>query len=244
MSKTRIFLSNEISLDSTIKIENQQHHLIKNVLRMKIDDKVNIFDGISGEWNSKIISINKKFTNLKVVKKISAFSKSPDTWVIFAPIKQQRMSIAIQKATELGATTFIPCITEYTNIRKVNFDNLRANAIEASEQSERLDIPIFKNVIKLDQLFINWPNDRMLIFCDEKSNSDKDILQTLIPYYKKFKKWSIIIGPEGGFSDKERDFIISNNKAISVSLGKRVLRSDTAITVSLFAINEILSNKS
>ena len=128
--------------------------------------------------------------------------------------------------------------------RKVNFDNLRANAIEASEQSERLDIPIFKNVIKLDQLFINWPNDRMLIFCDEKSNSDKDILQTLIPYYKKFKKWSIIIGPEGGFSDKERDFIISNNKAISVSLGKRVLRSDTAITVSLLAINEILSNKS
>ena len=239
-SKTRIFVSKSISSNLMVYIKDKQHHFLKNVLRVKINDQINIFDGLSGEWETIIISINRDNTVLRVTKNIRKIKESSDMWLIFSPIKQHRMSLAIQKATELGVSKIIPCITEYTNISSINAKNLYHNAIEAAEQSERLDIPKIEKQIDLKSLLLEWPEDRKLVYCDEKINHGKSIIETLAPYRDSSIKWGVLIGPEGGFSDLENELITKSKNVISVSLGDRVLRSDTAIAVSLFCIQESL----
>ena len=239
-SKTRIFVRKSISSNLMIYIKDKQHHFLKNVLRVKINDQINIFDGFSGEWETKIISINRDNTVLRVTKNIRKIKESSDVWLIFSPIKHHRMSLAVQKATELGVSKIIPCITEYTNISSINAKNLYHNAIEAAEQSERLDIPKIEKQIDLKSLLLEWPEDRKLVYCDEKINHGKSIIETLAPYRDSSIKWAVLIGPEGGFSDLENELITKSKNVIPVSLGDRVLRSDTAIAVSLFCIQESL----
>ena len=149
------------------------------------------------------------------------------------------MNIAIQKATELGVAKIIPCITEFTNIRKINLKNLFDNVIEATEQSGRNDIPIIEKEVTLEELLSQWPNNRKLIFCDEKYNSYKSTYENIIPLKNSIKKLALLIGPEGGFSDNDRRLIRENKDLITISLGNKVLRSDTAITVGLFAIQQL-----
>ena len=241
-SKTRIFVSKTISSNLMVYIKDKQHHFLKNVLRVKINDQINIFDGISGEWKTNIISINRDNTVLRVTKNISKIKESSDVWLVFSPIKQHRMSLAIQKATELGVSKIIPCITEYTNIRTINTKNLYFNAIEAAEQSERLDIPKIEKQIDLRSLLLKWPEDRKLVYCDEKINNGKSIIETLTPLRDSSIKWGVLIGPEGGFSDLENELIAKTKNVVAVSLGDRVLRSYTSIIVFLYCIQELLVN--
>ena len=150
------------------------------------------------------------------------------------------MSLAIQKATELGVSKIIPCITEYTNIRTINIKNLYDNAIEAAEQSERLDVPSIEKQIDLKLLLSEWPSCRKLIYCDEKIKYGKSIIETLLSFKEYNYQWGVLIGPEGGFSDSEKELISLNKNVVIVSLGERLLRSDTAITASLFCVQELI----
>ena len=239
-SKTRIFVNKTISSNLMIYVKDKQHHFLKNVLRAQINDTISIFDGITGEWYTKILSINKDNTVLRVIQNLKKMTLSSDIWLIFSPIKQHRMSLAIQKATELGVSNIIPCITEYTSIRTINIKNLYDNAIEAAEQSERLDIPKIQKQVDLKSLLTEWPEDRKLIYCDENISQGKEIIYTLLPLKDYNYKWAVLIGPEGGFSESEKELITKKRYVIPVSLGDRPLRSDTAITVSLFCINKLL----
>ena len=240
-SKTRIFVTQTISSNLIIYIKNKQHHFLKNVLRIKINDKINIFDNKTGEWEANIATINRDNIVLRVIKNLHVFKKSPNIWLLFAPIKQHRMTLAIQKATELGVSKIIPCVTEFTNIKNLNIRNLVDNSIEAAEQSERLDLPEIEKEANLQTLLSNWPNDRTLIYCDEKLSNEKQIIESLLPLKNSSNKWAVLVGPEGGFSDFEKNLITKSKNVLPVSLGERVLRSDTAITVALFCIQELLS---
>ena len=186
-SKTRIYISKEISSNLLIYIKNKQHHFLRNVIRVQINETIRIFDGKTGEWLSKVLSINRDNTVLRVIEKIKKIIDTPDLWLIFSPIKQYRMNIVIQKATELGVSKVIPCITDYTNIKKVNLNSLQLNAIEASEQSERLDVPIIEQTTQLQSLLDNWPQDRYLIYCDEKIINKKNILESLFSLKNNIK---------------------------------------------------------
>ena len=239
-SKTRIFISKTITSNLLLYIKGKQFHLLKNVLRAKINDKISVFDGISEEWNTIVLSINRDTVLLKVIDLKNKIIKTNDVWLIFAPIKQYRMNIAIQKATELGVSKVIPCITELTNTRKVNIKNLQDNAIEAAEQCERIDIPKIENQVNFKTMFSNWSDDRILIFCDEKNSVNNLIINKLTPLRKYLNKSAILVGPEGGFTDIERESLLKIKKIFNVSLGNKVLRSDTAITVSLFSIEQLL----
>ena len=239
-SKTRIFVNKTISSNLLIYIKNKQHHFLKNVLRIKINDEINVFDSITGEWESIVIAINRDNTVLRIGSIIDKIKTSSDIWLIFAPIKQHRMSIAIQKATELGVAKIVPCITEFTNIRKINTKNLNDNAIEAAEQCGRLDVPKIEKQIEFNTLLSNWPKDRKLIYCNERIDSNQSIIDKLSPYKNSINKWAVLIGPEGGFSNHENKLLSENNDVLSVSLGEKLLRSDTAITVSLFIIQQLL----
>ena len=240
-SKTRIFVNKTLSANLLIYVKNKQHHFLKNVLRIKVNDEINVFDSITGEWKSIVIAINRDNTVLRIRSIVDKIKSSSDFWLIFAPIKQHRMSIAIQKATELGVAKIIPCITEFTNIRKINTKNLNDNAIESAEQCGRLDVQKIESQIELDTLLSNWPKDRKLIYCNERIDTKQSIIDKLSPYKNSINKWAVLIGPEGGFSDDENKLLSEKNGVLSVSLGEKLLRSDTAITVSLFIIQQLLA---
>ena len=242
-SKTRLFIEKEISQNLMIYIKEKQHHFLKNVLRIKLNDVINVFDGITGEWRSQVISISKDKTALKIEKKIKEFEKQPEIWLIFAPIKLFRLNIIIQKAVELGVSKFVPCKTEFSNFDKLNYKNLELNAIEAAQQSERLDIPKIEKIINLDAILKELPDDRALVFCDESDTNLPSIYEKVRLNLNNYSKWSVIIGPEGGFSNEERDLIKKQKNVLRVTLGSRILRSDTAAISSLFCIQSMVDKR-
>ena len=239
-SKTRLYFDRKISPNIMIYIKEKQHHFLKNVLRIKVKDSITVFDGVTGEWLSEVISINRDNVVLQIKKKISEIEEETDLWLIFSPIKLFRMNITIQKATELGVSQFIPCITQNTNQTKINMRNLYMNIVEAAEQSERLTLPKLNEVVNLNNLLRDFPKDRGLIFCNENDKNLPNIFNALENKSSIFKKWAILIGPEGGFSETETKEILSISSTIPVSLGKRILRSDTATTAALFAVQSFV----
>ncbi|MDC0497596.1 16S rRNA (uracil(1498)-N(3))-methyltransferase [Alphaproteobacteria bacterium] len=242
-SKTRLFIEKQISQNLMIYIKEKQHHFLKNVLRVKLNDEINVFDGITGEWRSQVISISKDKTALKIEKKIREFETQPDIWLIFAPIKLFRLNIIIQKAVELGVSKFIPCKTEFSNFDKLNYTNLELNAIEAAQQCERIDIPKIEKIINLDAMIKKLPNDRAIVFCDESDTNLPSIYDEVRLNLNNYSKWSVIIGPEGGFSNEERDLIKKQKNVLRVTLGSRILRSDTAAISSLFCIQSLVDKR-
>ena len=176
-------------------------------------------------------------------EKTKELKPETDVWLIFAPIKSFRMNITIQKATELGVSRFIPCITQNTNQPNINIRNLKMNIIEASEQSERLSLPLMDQPIKIEELTDNFPKDRCMVFCNENYENLPIITNALINKVDLYNKWAVFIGPEGGFSKQEVRKIESLPNTISVSLGDTILRSDTATTAAIFSLQSMLKNK-
>jgi len=241
-SKTRIFVSNKLSGDMMIYVKEKQHHFLKNVLRIKINDEIAVFDNQTGEWLSKIVSINRDNTVLQILKKNRSIANETDIWLVFAPIKQYRLNISVQKATELGVSKLIPCETNYTNNNFLNYKNLNLNIIEAAEQCERLTLPVLEKQIKLEEYLLNHPKDRALIFCNENNHLGDSIFSKIFKIKDKFKKWTLLIGPEGGFSEEEITKIERLPNCFPVSLGNRILRSDTATTSALFCLQSIIES--
>ena len=239
-SKTRLYFDKKISPNIMIYIKEKQHHFLKNVLRIKVKDSINIFDGVTGEWLSEVISVNRDNVVLQIKKKISEIKEETDLWLIFAPIKLFRMNITIQKATELGVSQFFPCITQNTNQTKINLRNLYMNIIEAAEQSERLTLPKLNEIINLNNLLRDFPKDRGLIFCNENDNKLPNIFNAVQIHSSTFKKWAVLVGPEGGFSNRDTK-ILSISSTIPVSLGKKYL-DQIPTTAALFAIQSFVEH--
>ena len=228
-SKTRIYIKKQISSNLLIYIKDKQHHFLKNVMRVKINDCVRIFDGRTGEWDSKVLSINRDSIVLSVVKKIKDFpDKSSDIWLIFSPIKLQRINIVIQKATELGVTRFIPILTERTIVRRINQKRISKIIIEASEQSNRLKIPKLEEIVKLDN-FLKSNQKINIIFGDlNTNNSSLNIIKNTEPL-------CVLIGPEGDFTEKEKEKILELKNLIPLKINENILRSETA-AISMISI--------
>ena len=242
-SKTRLFIEKLISPNLMIDIKGKQHHFLKNVLRIQLSEKISIFDGITGEWIANIISISKDKIVVKVQENIREFEAQPDIWLVFEPIKLFRLNTTIQKAVELGVSKFLPCKTEFSNFDKINYKNLELNAIEASQQCERLDVPKIEKIVNLESFLQDFPGDRALVFCDESDLSLPSIYEEVKSKVSIYSKWAVIIGPEGGFSDKEKKQIIKEKNVLRVTLGKRILRSDTAAISSLFCIQSLVDKR-
>ena len=242
-SKTRLFIEQKLAKNMLIDVQDKQHHFLKNVIRIKINDEIKIFDNKTGEWLAKISLINRHNTVLKIVKKNREMLKENDIWLAFAPIKANRLNITIQKATELGVAKFMPCKTDYTNNHFINYKNLELNIIEAAEQCERLDIPVMEKLISLEKFINSHPKDRAIIFCNEKNKKPSNIFESILNIKKQYAKWTVLIGPEGGFSESEEKIIINNSSTTSISLGTRVLRSDTATAAAIFALQSLIENK-
>lgn len=232
--KARLFVPGPLSQGEIIILAGQQAHYISNVMRLRVGEALALFNGRDGEWLAAVVTCSKKGVTLKVGQCTREQTPEPDLWLAFAPIKRARIDYMAQKATELGVSKLIPVKTMRTVVTRVKTERLAANVREAAEQCERLTIPEVVDMAKLDTVLDNWPGERRLLFCDEEKG-DPLVLKALMTVSQKPAKspWGILIGPEGGFTSKERELIRSYSYCIPASLGPRVLRADTAALAAL-----------
>jgi 16S rRNA (uracil1498-N3)-methyltransferase len=230
----RLFVAAALPSEGVVALDREQSHYLANVMRKKVGDPVALFNGRDGEWACEIAEVQKRLVLVRVTEKIKDQVTEPQLTLAFAPIKKARIDFMAQKATELGVAHLQPIYTRRTIVDRVKTDRLHANAVEAAEQCERLTVPTIAEPIKLEAYLASLPDDQMIMFCDE-DKSGKSAHQALaeLPADQKLRPWAIIIGPEGGFDDSERDLIRKNPNTIVVALGPRILRADTAAMAAI-----------
>ena len=236
-SKARLFYPDKLNIGIISKLSEKQSHYIKNVMRLKIGDKFSLFNSKDGEWDVKILDQGKIFTEFKVEKLSRPLSKEKDIWLAFSPIKKAPQDFMIQKTTELGIQKFIPVLCERSVVREINIKRAEKIITEACEQSNRIAVPKIQGLQRLDEFIKNFPDNGKIVFCDINSKS-KDLKNKL----PKKNPICILIGPEGDFSEEERQFIANYKNVISITLSKNILRSETAAIASTTILNYNLEN--
>ena len=228
MNKIRLFVDHTLGKAQSVPLNKDQAHYIFSVMRKSIGETILIFDGNNGEWEASIEEISKKSGVLFCIKQTKPQIMPPDLWLFFSPLKKVRTDFIVEKATELGVAKIIPVQTEHTNADRVKLSRLSAHAIEAAEQCGGTYIPKIEELQKINEVLENFPPDRRLLFCDEKLQASEVNLENL-----KKGKWAILVGPEGGFSEIERNYLKGLKFTFSISLGPRILRADTAAVTAI-----------
>ena len=228
MNKIRLFVDHTLGEAQSVPLNKDQAHYIFSVMRKSIGETILIFDGNNGEWEASIEEISKKSGVLFCIKQTKPQIMPPDLWLFFSPLKKVRTDFIVEKATELGVAKIIPVQTEHTNADRVKLSRLSAHAIEAAEQCGGTYIPKIEELQKINEVLENFPPDRRLLFCDEKLQASEVNLENL-----KKGKWAILVGPEGGFSEIERNHLKGLKFTFSISLGPRILRADTAAVTAI-----------
>ena len=228
MSNIRLFYSKSLSLNLTDKLDKSQSHYVSKVMRLKEKEVFSLFNS-SGEWEAKIANINKSIVEFNVTKQLRQKENTKELWLAFSPIKSNYFNFMIQKATELGVTKFLPIIFERTIVRKINKERLEKVIIEAAEQSNRITVPSIEDPQKLKS-FLN--NDMDLIFTDLNTTNTKIDIKKLTT-----KPTCVIIGPEGDFSEEEREEILKFSGVQPIKINENILRSETAVISALSIIN-------
>lgn len=228
ISPIRLFVDTDLDTGMTVTLAKEQAHYLGHVMRRTAGDHIELFNGRTDSMIAQLTEIGRKSARLMIKDICTAYQQSPDIWFLFAPVKRTRLDFMAQKVTELGARKMQPVNTDYCQVSRVNLDRLQANAIEAAEQTGRLDIPEIGPFVSLDELLDIWPSDRHLLFCDEALSDDASCDPFSQLTAEPIDKAGLLIGPEGGFSDNERRRIQQMPRVRSLSLGPRILRSDTA----------------
>ena len=228
MSNIRLFYSKSLYLNLTDKLDKSQSHYVSKVMRLKEKEVFSLFNN-SGEWEVKILNITKNIVEFNVTKQLRQKENCKDLWLAFSPIKSNYSNFMIQKATELGVTKFLPIIFERTIVRRINKRRLEKVIIEAAEQSNRITVPIIEEPQKLKNFL---SNDMDLIFTDLNTANTKINLKKLTT-----KPTCVIIGPEGDFSENEREEILKFNGVQPIKINENILRSETAVISALSIIN-------
>lgn len=227
--KVRLFVEQVLAEGLLLEIAPNQAHYLLHVMRGRIGDRLRVFNGRDGEWSCEIVGASRRTCRVICIRQIAPQRHTPDIWLVCAPIKKTPADYVTQKATELGVRVLQPVLTRRTIVHRVNIERMRANAVEAAEQSGRLTVPEVREPLALAQLLSILPVDRKLLFCDEMGGPP--IGETLMAAQKG--AWAVLTGPEGGFDGDERGLIRSYPQAVPVSLGSRILRADTAALAAL-----------
>ena len=238
--KLRLYVEATLGAGLRVEPDSAQAHYLIHVMRAKAGDRVGLFNGRDGEWAASVAEVTKRGCVLVCEGRVAEQDRVPDLWLVFAPVKKTPADYVTQKATELGVSVLQPVLTRRTIVRRVNEERMRANAVEAAEQSGRLSVPQVRAPIELEKLLAQWPAERRILFCDEagQAPSIADALAT----GHKGQPWAVLIGPEGGFDPAERERIRECNFVTAVSLGARILRADTAGLAALAVWQAILGD--
>ena len=238
--KLRLFVEAPLSAGATLVPNDAQTHYLLNVMRAHDGDRVLLFNGRDGEWRARLSQTSRRSCTFALETQTEPQAAVPDLWFAFAPIKKTPSDYIAQKATELGAAVLQPVITHRTVARRVNLERLRANAIEAAEQSGRLTVPEMREPIPLQTLLRDWPPERQLLYCDEAGDA-KPIAEAL-SVARSPAPWGVLTGPEGGFDPDERAAIRSRAFVVPVTLGPRIMRADTAGLAALAVWQSVLGD--
>ncbi|WP_428631144.1 16S rRNA (uracil(1498)-N(3))-methyltransferase [Sphingopyxis sp.] len=220
-STPRLFVNLPLAHDAEPLIDGAAAHYLLNVMRLKVGAPILLFDNRSGEWLASIVDAGKRVLTVRIERQTRPIEQVPDLWLCFAPVKKARLDWIIEKATELGVARLQPIITERTIVERVKRDRLEAQVIEACEQCGRTALPVLGQPVKLAQLLADWPANRALLFADEAGGAPLAAIAAPAPA-------AILIGPEGGFTERERDLLLANAAVRQMTLGPRILRAETA----------------
>ena len=229
MGNIRLFFSNSITTGMTDMLDKSQSHYLNKVMRVKENELFSLFNN-RGEWEAKILKISKGLVEFEIIKQLRQKENLRDLWLAFSPIKSNYQNFMIQKATELGVTKFLPIIFERTIVRSINVERLKKIAVEASEQSNRINIPSIEQTQNLES-FLN-SNLVDLIFTDLNSTNKKIDKSKLTN-----KPICIIVGPEGDFSELEREKILTFKGVQTVKINENILRAETAVLSAISIVN-------
>ena len=234
MSLSRLFVDHDLGPGVEAPFDEAQVHYLRHVMRRPDGAPLLLFNGRDGEWRGTLEGRGKKAAVARIAERTREQAVEPDIWLCFAPLKRARIDYVAEKATELGVAVLQPIVTHHTIVERVNVERLRANAIEAAEQTERLSVPEVRAPIELGRLLGDWPTGRRLLVCDE-TGSGPPIAQALagLDEAARAAPWAIAIGPEGGFDAAELSSLSRIKDVMAVGLGPRILRADTAALAAL-----------
>ncbi|QCL98963.1 16S rRNA (uracil(1498)-N(3))-methyltransferase [Agrobacterium tumefaciens] len=235
----RLFIEAPLAADIALEATGEQFNYLANVLRMADGAEILLFNGRDGEWKAKLSFPSRKKIVLIPLEQTRPQPDAPDLHYLFAPLKVGRMDYLVQKAVEMGAGLLQPVMTQHVQGKIHNTDKLRANAVEAAEQCGILSLPEVAEPVKLKDMLESWPQDRRIIYCDEgdAGQNPLPVLQSI-----KERKIALLVGPEGGFSEEERDLLRSLAFVTPIPLGPRILRADTAAVAALAVIQATIGD--
>jgi 16S rRNA (uracil1498-N3)-methyltransferase len=226
----RLFIKDNLAEGAMLRLDEGQSRYLAAVMRLAVGDGLLVFNGRDGEWRAIVSEVGKRAVTLGVGARQRAQATGPDLDLVVALVKRARLETIVEKAAELGARRVRPVVTERTNADHTRVERLQAIATEAAEQTGRLDVPEVLEPVKLEKLIAAWEPARALLFCDEAGDA-KPVLEALEG--RPAGPWAILIGPEGGFSSKEREVLRALPFATPATLGPRILRADTAAISAL-----------
>ena len=221
-----------------VALDRAQAHYLGSVLRLKSGDRVLVFNGRDGEW-SATLAAERRAASLLVGARTRAQTTPADLHYLFAPLKAARLDYMVQKAVEMGASQLRPVLTRHTQVTRINTERMEANAIEAAEQCGILSLPSVESPVSLNRLLAEWDRARRLIFCDENAETMSPVAALAgVPR----SPLAVLIGPEGGFAEDERDALLKLPNVVRISLGPRILRADTAAVAALTLVQALIGD--
>lgn len=235
----RLFCHVPMAAGETFEPPVEQSHYLLNVLRLRDGAEVLVFNGRDGEWRATVQQSGRKKASLTLVSRERPQPPATDLVFCFAPLKAGRLDYLVQKAVEMGAGVIQPVITHHTQIAKIGSRRMHANIVEAAEQCGVLAVPEYREAVRFDALLAGWQTDRQLVFCDEAAESDNPLDVLTGP---RNSPLGLIIGPEGGFSDDERQQLRNLPFVTPIPLGPRILRADTAAVAALAVVQATIGD--
>ncbi len=228
----RLFVDPPLIADAVLDLDRNQANYLNNVLRLSRGDRVLVFNGRDGEWAARLKPGKRPV--LELMEPTRPQHRAEDIRYAFAPLKHARLDYIVQKAVEMGASTLLPVMTQHTQVSRINLDRMRANVIEAAEQCGILNIAAVAEPTPFNAFLRDREPSRLLVFCDEDADEADPIaaLRSASPA----RGIDVLIGPEGGFADVERQALLAAPTVVRLSLGPRILRADTAGVAALALI--------
>lgn len=226
----RLYVETSCTDGASITLTDTQAHYLRNVLRKQAGDHIRLFNGRDGEYLAQLSELGKKTAECNCIKQLKPQPKSThQVHLIFSPIKKHRQDILIEKAVELGATDLHPVFMDHTQGKHFNTERTHAQIIEAAEQCERFIIPTLHAPQSLQTCISNWNTAIPMYWATERGagKSIKDL---------NAANSAFLIGPEGGFSEDENNFLLKQNQVTPITLGETIYRVETAVIICLTKI--------
>jgi len=247
----RLYVDAALADGAAVRLSPPQTNYLLNVLRLENGDSVLLFNGRDGEWRASLVVAGKRALVATAETQTRPQPAPPDVHFLFAPLKHARLDYVIQKAVEMGASRIQPVITQHTQATRINLERMRANTIEAAQQCGVLALPEVAEPMPFSRLTAKAGIDRLLVFCDEDAEVKDPVAAlagarpqatALLPAETQGMPLAVLIGPEGGFSEAEREALLARPNTLRLSLGPRILRADTAAVAALALVQAVLGD--